>query len=66
MTLRTLGFALTLVAVLALLTSAVRGMIGADDSGQEEEPRVALVDPPRERIRVEVLNAAGVTGSPGR
>ncbi len=62
MKLRTIAFVLTLVAVAGLLTSAIWGMVGAGEPADAEEERITMADPPRERIRVEVLNAAGITG----
>ncbi|HUE97155.1 MAG TPA: LytR C-terminal domain-containing protein [Longimicrobiaceae bacterium] len=69
MTLRTLGFGLTVIAVVALLASLVLGLRAP--AGQRTIEPVASVaapahPPPSERIRVEVLNAAGVSGLAAR
>lgn len=62
MTLRTVGFGLTVAAVLVLLGSTIWGVVSPGAAEGGEEGRVESSDRPRERIRVEVLNGAGITG----
>lgn len=55
---RTVGMVVTAAALLALLASLVAGL------GADGQPDAAPADLPtrRERVRVEVLNAAGISG----
>lgn len=62
MTLRTLGFTLTMVAVAVLLGSLVLGLRGAAEPLPDEPPPVSVLTGQGERIRVEVLNGAGISG----
>lgn len=62
MNLRTVGFGLTVVAVLLLLASAIRGMVSDGAMDGPGNSRVPPPEPPRERIRVEILNATDITG----
>lgn len=64
MTLRTIGFGLTIAAVLVLLGSALWGLRGTSpgSAGLDNVMIVSPVTAPRERIRVEVLNGAGISG----
>ncbi|MEX2583138.1 MAG: LytR C-terminal domain-containing protein [Gemmatimonadota bacterium] len=62
MKLRLLGFGLTVISVAVLLISLVTGVRtggAGDDAEVLVRPGVATVD---ERIRVEVLNGAGIAG----
>lgn len=64
MTLKNLGFVLTIGAVLVLLGSMVMGLRGIAGEGAYEVATFGETPegPPQERIRVEVLNAAGISG----
>jgi hypothetical protein len=64
MTVKTLGFSATLLAVAVLIGSLVFGLRGGDEEvvdGWEAVPIPTQVGV-RERIRVEVLNSAGIPG----
>jgi hypothetical protein len=61
--LRLLGFVLTVVAVVVLLGSLVAGLGPSTGEPAWEEFRLPYPpQAPRERIRVEVLNGAGIAG----
>lgn len=61
MILRTLGFGATIAAVVVLLGSAVVGL-RAPSSADLPELQHAVPETPSRRIRVEVLNGAGIAG----
>jgi hypothetical protein len=62
----TIGFGLTTAAVATLLGSLVLGLRAPAGEATPEAPQPVAANapphPPRERIRVEVLNAAGIAG----
>jgi hypothetical protein len=62
MNLRTVGFGLTVVAVLVLMGSAIWGVVSPGAAVEDGDARVVSTVRPHERIRVEVLNGAGITG----
>jgi hypothetical protein len=55
---RTIGLIVTAVAVLVLVASLLAGL--GEDVGERAE--LAPDEPPADRVRVEVLNAAGIPG----
>ena len=68
MRLRTFAFVATIVAVLALLGSLVLGLMAPPREGMLESIALPALPTaaPEERIRVEVLNGAGISGLAGR
>lgn len=57
-----LGLVGTALAVLVLVGSMIGGLVPAGGGGGGQEDDVERLPPRAERVRVEVLNAAGITG----
>lgn len=57
-----LGLLATVLAVLVLVGSLIGGLVRGDEAGGSHAVREDGADAAAERVRVEVLNAAGITG----
>lgn len=64
--LQTAGIFLTFLALAALVGSLAAGIVGARRGDGAAEPERAVRAVPAERVRVEVLNAAGTPGLAAR
>lgn len=64
--LQTAGIFLTFLAVAALVGSLAAGLVGGREGAGPASPEAPAAGAPSERVRVEVLNASGISGLAAR